>query len=144
MFGKQGVFCASVILLCAVSDFARADQPKLGFGGTLVQLQGKFQPFHGYRVDSVRRGTPATRLGLERGDIVVFVGTNMAFTTREAYLYALRQQGKTAKIGIINVRNGKLAWATCRLNHDPRPHQREAVPNGIIMVDFKRQMGGQP
>jgi hypothetical protein len=117
-----------------------ADQPKLGYGGTLIPLKGEFEAFRGYRVDSVRRGTPAARMGLERGDIVVFIGRNMAFTTHEAYLYALRQQGNTATIGIINVRNGRLVWANCRLNHDPQPHRAETPPNGLVMVDFARNM----
>jgi hypothetical protein len=76
---------------------------------------------------------------LERGDIVLFIGRNMAFTTHEAYLYALRQQGRTATIGIINVRNSKLVWDTCWLNHNPEPHRLEDPPNGVIMVDFAPQ-----
>jgi len=129
-------------VLVLVSAVSRADQPKLGYTGTLIQLKGEYEPFGGYRVDSVRQGTPAAAMGLERGDVVAFIGQNMAFTTHEAYLYALRQQSRTAKIGIINVRNGKLVWATCRLNHDPAPHQAETIPNGVIMVDFARNMRG--
>jgi len=103
-------------------------------------LRGEYEGFGGYRVNSVRWGTPAARMGLERGDIVVFIGPTMGFTTYEAYMYALRQQGATATIGIINVRTGRLVWDRCRLNHDPRPHEMEPMPRGLIMVDFRRNM----
>jgi S1-C subfamily serine protease len=136
MMGKRAVLVGSIAILLLASAVSRADQPKLGFGGTLVEVKGEFEGFRGYRVDSVRRGTPAARMGFERGDIVVFISTSMAFTTHEAYLYALRQQGRTAKIGLINVRDGKLVWTTCRLDHDPEPHQTEETPDGVIMVDF--------
>lgn len=136
MIGKQIVLIASVTILSLMPTVCRADQPKLGFSGTLVEVKGEFEGFQGYRVNSVRRGTPAAQMQLERGDIVLFIGRNMAFDNQEAYLYALRQQGQIATIGIINVRNGKLVWDTCRLNHNPEPHQLEDPPNGVIMVDF--------
>ncbi len=119
---------------------ALSDQPKLGFSGTLVQMRGDNEPFRGYRVDSVSRGWPAAAMGVEKGDIILFIGRNMAFTTREAYLYALRQQGRTTDIGLINIRNGKLTWRRCRLNHNAEPHQMEDPPPGVIMVDFARDM----
>ena len=140
MMKLRYVRTAIIAISLLVPAVCQADQPKLGFGGTLVQLEGDFEAFRGYRVDSVRRGTPAAQMGFERGDIVVFIGRNMAFTTHEAYLYALRQQGKTTTIGIINVRNGKLVWAKCRLNHSPEPHRMEDPPSGVVMVDFSRNM----
>jgi S1-C subfamily serine protease len=127
-------------LLVSFTAKARADQPKLGFSGTLIQLGQDYEPLHGYRVDSVRPRTPAAQIGLERGDIVVYISQTMAFTTRDAYLYALRQQGRTCKIGVINVRNGKLVWTTCQLNHNPQPHMYEPAPEGVIMVDFAHNM----
>lgn len=117
-----------------------ADQPKLGFNGTLVELRGEFEPFRGLRVDRVWRGTPAEAMGLERGDIVVFIGRTMAFTNHRAYLYALRQQGAVTDIGIINVRNGELVWCKCRLGHNEQPHLDEQPPPGVIMVDLADNM----
>ncbi len=130
----------AVALVLWSSTICPADQPKLGFSGKLVSLprgQGELQ---GYRVDSVARGSLAADMGLERGDIVAYLGETMAFTTHEAYLYALRQQGRTTKIGVINVRNGRLVWCTCRLNHNPEPHYAEDPPNGVVMVDFAHNM----
>ncbi len=140
MIGKRAVLVGSVAFLLLVSEVSRADQPLLGFRGALVPLRGELEGHRGYRVDSVSRGTPAAQMGLERGDVVVFISDTMAFTTHEAYLYALRQQGRTAKFGIINVRNGKLVWDTCRLNHDPEPHLNEPLPDGVILVDFRQNM----
>jgi hypothetical protein len=139
MIADRIVQLVSVTIVFLMPTVCGADQPKLGFGGTLVEVKGEFEVFRGYRVDSVRRGTPAAHMQLERGDIVLFIGRSMAFTTHEAYLYAPRQQGRTATIGIINVRNSKLAWDTCRLNHNPEPHRLEDPPNGVIMVDFAPQ-----
>ena len=103
MIGKRAVLVGSVAFLLLVSEVSRADQPLLGFRGALVPLRGELEGHRGYRVDSVSRGTPAAQMGLERGDVVVFISDTMAFTTHEAYLYALRQQGRTAKFGIINL-----------------------------------------
>jgi len=133
-----GGLVAAIVLMSSPSCLA--DQPKLGFSGTLVPLPQGHGEFRGYRVDAVGRRSLAAEMGLERGDIVVYIGETMAFTTHEAYLYALRQQGKTLRIGVINVRNGRLVWCTCRLNHNPLPHAGETPPHGLIMVDFAHNM----
>ena len=132
------------LLLALSASVSRADQPKLGFSGTLVKLRGDYEHLRGFRVDSVTRGSHADKMGLERGDIVIFVGKTMAFTTQEAYLYALRMQPATTEIGLINVRNGKLVWCECRLNHDPGPHESEDTPPGVVMVDFSSEMQDAP
>lgn len=130
----------ATVLVLMFSPTCPADQPKLGFSGTLVRLPRGYGELRGYRVDSVRRGSLAADMGLERGDIVAYIGETMAFTTEEAYLYALRQQGKSTKIGVLNVRNGRLVWCACRLGHNPEPHYAEDPPDGVVMVDFAHNM----
>lgn len=128
---------AAALVFSAYGE-CQGDQPRLGFAGTLVRLPKGYGDLRGYRIDSVKQGSLAAAMGLERGDIIVYIGRTMAFTTEEAYRYALRQQGKTTKIGVINVRSGRLVWVTCPLNHDPAPHQDEPLPPGLILVDFGR------
>lgn len=135
-FLTAGILAAALVLLGGTP--CRADQPMLGFRGTLVSLPRGYPGVRGLRVDAVLRGSHAAAMGLERGDIVVYIGRSMAFTTQEAYRYALRQQGRTTSIGVINVRNGRLVWLTCRLNHNPAPHYDETPPPGVVMVDFAR------
>ncbi len=98
----------------------------------------------GYRVDSVTRDSLAAKLGLKRGDVVMIVGETFGFTTHEAYQYALRQQGKTTKLGVIRGRDGKLTWLDCPLGHNPDPHADETTPDGLIGVDFARNVQGEP
>lgn len=91
---------------------ANADQPYLGFDGTLVDLpRGSGIPpqikVKGMRVDRVKRRTPAARMGLERGDIIVTID-NYGFTSFDGYLAAIRRSWQRPSILIINVRNGKL------------------------------------
>lgn len=120
-----------------------ADQPKLGFSGTLVKVPGH-EPLMGYRVDTVTRDSLAAKMGLKRGDVVMVIGETLGFTTHEAYQYALRQQGKTTKLGIIRSRDGKLAWLDCPLGHNPEPHADETPPEGLIAVDFAQNMPDKP
>lgn len=130
-----GTLAAALVLLGGTP--CRADQPLLGFRGTMVSLPRGYPNVRGMRVEAVLSGSRAAAMGLERGDIVVYIGRSMAFTTQEAYRYALRQQGRTTSIGVINVRNGRLVWLTCRLNHNPAPHYDESPPPGVVMVDFR-------
>ena len=139
MFAKCTIAGAmAAVLVLSLNTPAHGDQPRLGFKGTMVELSGEYEPLWGVRVDSVQRRTPAARMGLERGDIIVFIGGTMAFTNLEAYLYALRQQGQETSIGTIDVRTGRLVLAKCYLGHDPEPHASEPAPDGVIMVDFAR------
>jgi S1-C subfamily serine protease len=133
------VACLSLAIALSGSTICRADQPMLGINGTLVSLPRDYGDLRGIRVDVVHRGSVAAATGLEKGDIIVYVGGNMAFTTYDAFRYALRQQGRTTKLGVINVRTGRLIWATCPLNHDPAPHYDEPFPPGVVMVDFARR-----
>jgi S1-C subfamily serine protease len=132
-----------VAVMSAFSAPGWADQPKLGFSGTLVRVRGQ-EPLKGYRVDSVDRDSLAAKMGLKRGDIVMHVGETLGFTTREAYQYALRQQGQTTKIGVVRSRDGKLTWLNCPLGHNPQPHADESPPDGVVAVDFAHHMRDAP
>lgn len=126
---------AACLLTIGTAREAAAGQPYLGFDGTLVQLPKRFDfgnGIKGIRVNSVNRRSPATQMGLERGDIIVLVD-NQIFENMDAYRYALRQTGKTARIGLINCRNGQLIYRKCRLNHTP--HYGERPPLGYGIVD---------
>jgi S1-C subfamily serine protease len=140
---RQIAIVATAGVLWALSLPAWADQPKLGFNGTLVKVPD-LDPLKGYRVDSVTRNSLATKMGLQRGDVVVYIGETFGFATHEAYQYALRQQGKTTKIGVISSRDGKLKWLDCPLGHHPEPHAEETIPDGVIAVDFAHNMQDGP
>jgi hypothetical protein len=134
---------AMVAVLLACSSLAWADQPRLGFSGTLVKVPDQ-DPLKGYRVDTVERDSLAAKMGLKRGDIVMVIGESFGFAKHEAYQYALRQQGKTTKIGVIRSRDGKLTWLNCPLGHNPQPHLEETPPDGVIAVDFAHNMPNSP
>jgi S1-C subfamily serine protease len=134
---------AMLLSIIAFSGRSDADQPRLGFSGTLVRVPGQ-DPLRGYRVDSVTRDSLAAKMGLRRGDLVMIIGETFGFTTHEAYLYALRQQGQNTKLGIIRGRDGRLTWIDCPLGHDPEPHADEEPPDGLIAVDFAHNMEREP
>jgi len=143
MFIRRGALLALAAAVFGFSGQCWADQPKLGFSGTLVKVPGQ-EPLKGYRVDSVTRDSLAAKMGLKRGDVVLVIGETLGFTTHEAYQYALRQQGKTTKIGVIRSRDGKLTWLTCPLGHNPDPHAEESPPEGLIAVDFAHNTRDAP
>ena len=89
----------------------RATQPKLGFAGTLVRVSG----YHGrgMRINRVDRGSPASKMGFERGDIIVAI-ENIGFRCWDGYYQALRCASQSPRIGIIDVRTGKFIWRRCR------------------------------
>ena len=129
-------FCCTLITLLAltaVTSTTWADRPIIGFEETLVDLPAGYGGGKGYRVDRVNRGTRAARLGLERGDIIVFID-KMGFQNEEAFNWIMGQVGETAQIGIINVRDGKLKWLKCHFGHTP--HRGEAAPDGVAFVNF--------
>jgi S1-C subfamily serine protease len=130
------VAAAACGFLVAGVPSARADQPKLGIEGEMVPVPGQFQfgIGAGYRIDRVYWGSHAARMGLERGDIIVLID-NMWFQDCEAFRAALRQTGTTVRLAVINVRTGRLTWLHYRLNHDPRPHYGEAIPDSLGFVN---------
>jgi len=143
MFIRPIALLALAAGVLGTAGAARADQPKLGFSGTLVKVPGH-EPLMGYRVDAVTRDSVAAKTGLKRGDVVTIIGETFGFTTHEAYQYALRQQGKKTKLGVIRSRDGKLTWLDCPLGHNPAPHADETPPDGLIAVDFARNSQNGP
>lgn len=115
---------ACVLTFCSVQQ-AAAGQPRLGFDGTLVNLPRAFRQdapkangrtVRGVRINWVKRGSPAARMGLERGDIIVTID-NVAFSTWDGYYAALRMASQQPRIVLINVRNGRPTSKGCRLPH---------------------------
>lgn len=111
-----------------------AETPRLGFQGTIVDLGSSAVvpapdgiPNRGLRVDSVKANTPAARLGLEKGDILISVDS-MRFTTLEGYFQAMRCSGARPSILLINVRNGVLTRRSTSLPHQV-PRNSECGPN---------------
>lgn len=102
-------------------------QPHLGFSGHLVKVDdsiGGKRGLYGMEVDSVRRGSPAWEMGLERGDVIITID-NVAFRSRDGYLRALRLASRQPSFVIRNVRTGKLVRDTCELPHE----QEEGDPD---------------
>jgi S1-C subfamily serine protease len=100
-----------------------AETPRLGFRGTVVDLGPRAAvpapngvPNRGLRVDSVQANTPAARMGLERGDILISIDS-MRFTSLEGYFQSLRCSGLRPSIVLINVRNGQLMRKSISLPH---------------------------
>jgi hypothetical protein len=84
-------------------DYSYSRQPLLGFSGHVV-------PGWGMMVDSVRRHSPASRIGLEPGDVVVRINGQRVCCYRH-YLAALRASNGTAVIIIDDCRGrGLLRW----------------------------------
>jgi S1-C subfamily serine protease len=103
----------------AMASYAAAPrQPLLGFSGHLVRIDRHLGGgrHYGMHVDSVQRGSPAARMGLERGDIVVTID-NVAFRSHEGYLRALRLAGQRPSLVIIDVRTGRMIRRSCQLPH---------------------------
>jgi S1-C subfamily serine protease len=124
------------------------DPPRLGFRGTLVAVDPREIPApdefanQGMRVDSVTRGTPAARLGLERGDVIISVDS-MRFTTQAGYLHALRCAGQQPSLIIRNVRTGELIRRSVSLPHQLPPDD-EAGPQPpdtyLMSIDLAADM----
>jgi S1-C subfamily serine protease len=100
-----------------------AETPRLGFQGTIVTLGSRAVvpapegvPNRGIRVDSVKIGTPAARMGLEKGDILISIDS-MRFTSLAGYFQALHCSGPRPSLLLINVRNGQLTRKSTSLPH---------------------------
>lgn len=133
------------IVACVLTLFsvqrAVASQPYLGFDGTLVDVPARFGfdgRIKGMRVNWVKRGAPAARMGLERGDIILTID-NIAFRSHAGYLAALRMSSQRPGLMIINVRNGRLTRVNCSLPHtrDTREH-RDTMGLAIDLIEDMR------
>lgn len=140
------VCIAACGLLTLATATRAAETPKLGFQGTIVALGPRAAvpapdgvPNRGLRVDSVKAGTPAARMGLERGDILIAIDT-MRFTSLEGYYQALRCSGQRPSIILINVRNGQLTRKSTALPHAAPPDEECGArpPHSYLMsIDLR-------
>ncbi len=124
-----------LFLVWGLAHPALADQPKFGIDCTLVRLpQGAQLPGHlrGYRVDRVRCGSRAARIGLEPGDIIVSVD-GFFFSNKRAFDWIMSGVGKTADVGVIDCRTGNLVRLKCRFNHE-RHKNRGRPPRGVAAM----------
>jgi S1-C subfamily serine protease len=142
---------AAALVFVGASNATAVETPRLGFQGTVVDLKPDVGvpapdgvPNRGIRVDSVRPNTPAARMGLERGDIVIAIDV-MRFTTLEGYYQALRCSGQRPSIVLINVRNGRLTRKSISLPHEmPSDDECGARPPDSYLMsidlesDFRR------
>lgn len=102
--------------------------PTMGMNATLIDLNQRIgvpapdgTANRGLRVNRVTRGMPASRLGLEPGDIVVSVDS-MRFTTYTGFQHALRCAGDRPSFIIVDVNTGRLIRRATEL-----PHQQPEV-----------------
>lgn len=145
-----GVWMVGVATICAdllPTTASAADlpaQPQMGFRGDIVRLKANTVPAPegvpnvGIRVDFVRTGSPAARMGLETGDIVVSIDS-MRFTTLDGYRYALRAAGQRPSVLLIDARTGKLRRRPCDLPHrQPPENERKPKPpeTYVVMIDL--------
>ncbi len=147
----QAVLCD---VACAVEPVKLPKEPLLGFEGTLVNLPKELglpgpsgsddkttPPSRGMRVDKVQKNTPAARLGLEPGDILIAVDL-MHFTSYKGYHHALRCAEQRPLLLIYDKRAGKMIHRNVDLPHEPLPEaQRVAkLPDTYMMsVDLESE-----
>lgn len=140
---KCALFAAiAACLLTLTGQNGVASQPYLGFDGTLVQLPQGFgfgNGIKGMRVNWVNRRSPASQMGLERGDVIVTID-NIAFKSHAGYLAALRMSSQKPSLIIINVRNGRLTRVNCSLPHT-RDHREHPDTMGLA-IDLVEDMRG--
>jgi S1-C subfamily serine protease len=141
----------SIVVAMTMSAATRAadvdlpKQPQLGFEGHLVDVS-EYLPGHdsakaasmGMRVDKVKRGTPAWKMGLGAGDIVVSIDT-WRFTTNKGYRQALRAAGQRPSIIVIDSSTKKMVRHPCSLPHveptetDLTPQTPDSYQMGITL-----------
>jgi len=81
-------------------------QPRLGINYTVI-------PCHGYRVNYVVWGTPAARMGLEPGDVVLSInGTRLTYNG--AHTYALSRAVHTGGWVTLRIRDVRTGWVVTR------------------------------
>jgi S1-C subfamily serine protease len=102
-----------------------------GFEGHLVDvakhLPGAEESANvGMQVDSVQRGTPAWKMGIEPGDILVSID-GWRFGTMKGYLQSLRAAGQRPSIIVIDARSKKMVRRPCNLPH-AEPSEEDTTP----------------
>ena len=78
---------------------------------------GHFEWGYGMVVDSVPWGTPAQRMGLESGDVIVAIN-GLWLRSQSDYYRALAYGGDHARVTVQDVRSGGLVTRTAHLHED--------------------------
>lgn len=118
-------------------------QPQMGFEGHLVDVSRYLPGMEEYanvgmQVDRVQRGTPAWKMGLEPGDILVSID-GWRFGTPKGYLQALRAAGQRPSMIVVDARSQKLIRRACNLPHaepsdaDTTPRKPDTYQMGITL-----------
>jgi hypothetical protein len=87
-------------------QFCPPVQPRLGINYTVI-------PGYGYRVNCVMWGTPASRIGLEPGDVVLSIN-RVRLTYNGAHAYALSQAARTGGWITLRIRDVRTGWVVTR------------------------------
>jgi hypothetical protein len=80
--------------------------PRLGINYTVI-------PGYGYRVNYVMWGTPASRIGLEPGDVVLSIN-RVRLTYNGAHSYALSRAVRTGGWVTLRIRDVRTGWVVTR------------------------------
>lgn len=127
-----GSLFAGLVSLAAVASAAPPVQIRLSFGGSprvmplvpatpvvpatpRLGFYGHFEWGYGMIVDSVAWGTPARRMGLESGDLIVAVN-GLWLRSQSDYYRALGYSGDHAQVTVQDVRTGRLITRTAHLH----------------------------
>ena len=127
MAHAKSLMCLFVVLMCGVA-IADDENPRLGFDGELVDYPAwiggapKIAPrfitpgavsktCKGIRIVSVDHRSIASRMGLERGDIILTVD-KQAFSDWEGYRWALRTSDQNVEILTLDCRKRGQAALT--------------------------------
>ncbi|MCA8984043.1 MAG: PDZ domain-containing protein [Planctomycetaceae bacterium] len=95
------------------------DTPKLGFKGYITR--------RGMVVTHVLRGTPAWRIGLEPGDVIVSVDGFQLYREGD-YERAMRGAGRVVDLEVEDTRGRGVFLVQARLDHSPvYSHHRQVV-----------------
>ena len=130
---KKASGVLAVLMVSCLALPALAQPAKFGLiNPTMVPIPANFRlprGLQGYRVNRVARGSVADQMGLERGDIVISVD-GFFFKNEKAFDWIMKGVGKTAKVGVIDVRTGRLVHVKGCFHHTPDRH-RGRPPGGV-------------
>ncbi len=111
---------AVIAVLAAAASTVHAEQAELRLMPPVVPTQprlgfyGHMEYGWGMMVDRVLWGTPASRVGLEPGDVIVRIN-NRRIRTDYDYYQALQTSGPYCRLLVRDVRGRGLVWVTAYL-----------------------------
>lgn len=134
---------ALLLFFAAVVQGETAQYPyhrHLGVNGVIIEVDSygvpgpSYLPNVGFRIDRVYRHTPAARMGLEPGDVIVSIDS-MRFTTLAGARHAMRCAGQHPSLLLVDVRTGGLIRRSVYFPHwEPAPELCEPrLPDTYLM-----------